>query len=263
MIASPTFVNGLVFAIGFDGTVRKVVDLTNATPQIVGTNVDGSLALVRTSGTLSIVDLNGVSTTIGTLVSAPALDGWITPDNDAYLIEQNGGNIQFSRYHAGVRTGILGQSSNDLIGIFAIPTIDYSGAWTILRGTGHPTVLSKHTNSAGLVEQWSDITAPEVEALHAGASGSTVPAEVCGGVGAPSWSPVVVVAAVGTASSWHDGQPLRRHSCRSACGEEERACEEVGRQADPGHLRDAEPGASSGLEGRPGEARRVRSDGSG
>src|SRR5439155_26688762 len=60
VIASPTFLNGLVFAVGFDGTVRKVVDLTNATPQIVGTNVDGSLALIRTSGTVSIVDLNGV-----------------------------------------------------------------------------------------------------------------------------------------------------------------------------------------------------------
>ena len=54
--------------------------------------------------------------------------------------------------------------------LFAVPTADFSGAWVLQRGAG-PTVLSLHTPAAGLVEAWRDVTRPEVEALHAGASG--------------------------------------------------------------------------------------------
>ncbi len=58
-----------------------------------------------------------------------------------------------------------------LTSLFVVPTVDFEGAWVLRRGPGKPTVLAKHAPGAGLVEMWSDPTAPEVEALHVGASG--------------------------------------------------------------------------------------------
>lgn len=50
------------------------------------------------------------------------------------------------------------------------PRFAKSGAWAITRGGGRPTVLYRVT-SGQLETMWSDITSPDVEALHAGTSG--------------------------------------------------------------------------------------------
>ena len=168
-------------AIGSDGSAKLLFDGTSplapVTPQIVGMNVDATRVLIRkasSTSTLAIVDVpSGAITDLGSTATS-SLDGWITPDGDAYLIEQSGGNISFSRFHASLRSLILAQNSSDLLGIYAIPTIDYAGAWIIQRSPGHPTTLYLHTSDKGLVSQWTDVTAPEVEALHAGASGNTL-----------------------------------------------------------------------------------------
>jgi len=167
-----------ISSVAADGSVKTIYN--NGSPQLVGTNLDGSRALVRqtVNGALSIVDQDGTITAIGSGVSASAVEGWITPNGDAYLLEQNGGNLSFSRFRSGSRAQILAQNASDAIGIFAIPTIDYSGAWILQRSAGHPTTLYLHTIDKGLAEQWTDITAPEVEALHAGASGKTLLVQV-------------------------------------------------------------------------------------
>ena len=101
-------------------------------------------------------------------------DGWITPDGRAYVEADS--YDPSGRRHAvllasnGVRVEVALALNPNATGLFAVPTADFSGAWVLQRGTG-PTVLSLHTPAAGLVEAWSDVTRPEVEALHAGASG--------------------------------------------------------------------------------------------
>ena len=165
--------------VGFDGSVKTIFNGSVAspavTPALLGTDSDGSHILFRKlqTNTVATLDQNGLVTDIGSIFSSTA-DGWITADGDAYVTEQNGGNISFERFHAGTRTTILAQNSTDLIGIFAVPTIDYKGAWVIQRSVGHPTNLFLHTTANGLAQQWSDITAPQVEALHTGASGNTL-----------------------------------------------------------------------------------------
>src|SRR5204863_280043 len=54
--------------------------------------------------------------------------------------------------------------------IFAVPTSDYNGAWMIQRQSGKPTKLSRHTLAAGTEVLWTDVSGPEVEALHTAGS---------------------------------------------------------------------------------------------
>lgn len=113
-------------------------------------------------------------------------DGWLTPGGDAYLNSIWQGATVPAGFTA--RRSILlakggalhevatssGQNETDL---FAVPTADFSGAWVLQRGDG-PTILSSHTPAGGLVEAWRDVTRPEVEALHAGASGTRLLVQV-------------------------------------------------------------------------------------
>lgn len=169
--------NAEIRSVASDGTVKTLVAANS--PQLIGMNADGSRILVRNStGTLSIVDQNATITDIGTGVINAVYDGWITPNGDAYVLELINGALTFERFHAGTRTVIATQPATNFLNVFAIPTIDYAGAWIIQRNAGHPTTLSLHTSDKGLVEQWSDITAPEVEAIHAGASGNTLLVQV-------------------------------------------------------------------------------------
>ena len=168
---------GVIDSVGFDGSVQTLFSSDSITPFLFGTNADGSRVLARLSfGRIVIVDAGGLTEAGNSTGST--VDGWITPNGDAYILEQNGGAISFVRTHAGERTVIASQTTGDSMGIFAVPTVDYSGAWIIQRGQGRPTVLSLHTAAGGLAEQWSDVTAPEVEALHAGASGNTLLVQV-------------------------------------------------------------------------------------
>jgi len=166
--------------VGFDGSVKTIFNGTVgspvSTPQLLGTDVTGSRVLFRKlqTATLSTVDQDGIVADIGTNVAGNA-DGWITPDGDAYVTEQSGSGLSVSRFHSGSRVVIATTvNSSDPIGIFAVPTIDYSAAWIVQRGSGHPTNLYLHTVASGAVQQWSDVTAPQVEALHPGASGNTL-----------------------------------------------------------------------------------------
>ena len=108
-------------------------------------------------------------------------DGWITPDGRAYVEADMYGSS--GTRHAvllaagGGRLEIASAMNPNPTDLFAVPTADFSGAWVLQRGSG-PTVLSLHTPAAGLVEAWRDVTRPEVEALHAGASGTRLLVQV-------------------------------------------------------------------------------------
>jgi hypothetical protein len=155
---------------------------------LVGMDVEGRRALVAgtpggapgpggspaTRG-LYVVNPDG---TVRMLADLPAgiwvSEGWITPDGRAY-VEANVNEGTGTRHAvlfagAGAPTEIASALNPNATDLFAVPSADFSGAWVLQRGTG-PTVLSLHTPSTGLVEAWHDVTRPEVEALHAGASG--------------------------------------------------------------------------------------------
>jgi hypothetical protein len=181
--------NSGIYAIAVDGTPKLIVPTTptNYALTLAGTDRDGTRFLVRTnSNALLITDLAGNVTQLGT-TDPSTIDGWITPDGAAFVEQQrNDGRFLFL-YANGTRTGIAGPYNTtppvlgspvlsfiDPISFYAEPTADYNGAWMIQRATGKPTTLSLYTRAGGLQQQWSDPDGPQVEAIIAGESGSTV-----------------------------------------------------------------------------------------
>ncbi len=199
--------SGLLVAVDEDGTVRTLAEVAGHESdgmggvRLVGTSRDGAELLavgriqppgaagparpphalwrVRTAGGLEkLLDLAD---------GAPVIEGWLTPAGAVYLevlaspgapvprpftstralYQLQGGDLKEVATSPGAAT----EWELHLSGLFAIPTYDFEGAWVLRRGPGRPTVLARHSSAGGLVEMWSDPTAPEVEALHAGSSG--------------------------------------------------------------------------------------------
>ncbi|HXG58075.1 MAG TPA: hypothetical protein VNL91_03560 [Thermoanaerobaculia bacterium] len=168
-----------IVAISTTGSARLMLEppAAGASPhQLAGSDSAGFRFIVRTSGSdITVVDLNGQKAKVGTLPTPDTnIEGWIAPDGVVYLDERLN-SIAFSAYSAGTRLQIaISSNTGDPTSLFAVPTYDHSGAWVLERGGGRPTVLSLFRPATGLRPQWSDVTAPEVEALHAGASGKTL-----------------------------------------------------------------------------------------
>jgi hypothetical protein len=180
-----------VFANG--GVARRIFASNDSS--LIGTDAEGRRALL--SGTpLQPAGPGGGSLTPGLYVIDPdggsrALsdkpasmwfhDGWITPDGSAYVeadaYDSSGTRHAVLLASGGARLEIAAAVNPNPTDLFAVPTADSSGAWILQRGTG-PTVLALHTPAAGLVEAWRDVTRPEVEALHAGASGKRLLVQV-------------------------------------------------------------------------------------
>jgi hypothetical protein len=174
-----------LYSVSRDGSVKKLYSAPNTgNVQLLGANRDGTRFVVR-SGLINllVVDLQGNSANVGTVDSQSyTSDAWITSDGSVYLSESTYPGQALWLYSAGVKTWISGPAGTNAGNqvpqgpktFFAVPTANFNGAWIIQRGTGSPTNLLLHTQAGGLKQQWSDITAPEVEALHAGASGTTL-----------------------------------------------------------------------------------------
>jgi hypothetical protein len=168
-----------VHAIAPDGSVRSITDLAagGSGVMLIGTDKTGRQMLATAAGFVHIVDIAaGTSRKIGPMNAMYIVDGWITPSGDAY-IEERMNDIRIAYLSGGSRT-VLFEEPASALNLFAVPTYDYSGAWVIERGPGKPTVLHRHDPAAGAVKQWEDITAPEVEALHVGTSGTKILVQV-------------------------------------------------------------------------------------
>ncbi len=179
-----------------NGSVARRIFASNDS-SLIGTDAEGRRALLSGAplphqaagpeGEWAPPGLYGVNPdgTVLALSDKPAdmsfRDGWITPDGRAYVEADTYGSS--GTRHAvllaanGGRLEIASAVNPNPTDLFAVPTADQSGAWILQRGTG-PTVLSLHTPAAGLVEAWSDVTRPEVEALHTGASGKRLLVQV-------------------------------------------------------------------------------------
>jgi hypothetical protein len=175
-----------VFANG--GVARRAFASNDSS--LIGTDAEGRRALLSGAPLASqAAGPGGGNATPGLYVitpdgSAQALsdkpantwfgEGWITPDGRAYVEADTYGSS--GTRHAvllaasGGRVEIAAAVNPNPTDLFTVPTADFSGAWVLQRGTG-PTALSLHTPAGGLVEAWRDVTRPEVEALHVGASG--------------------------------------------------------------------------------------------
>jgi len=183
---------GFIYAVGRDGSVRELSRDAGGGPQsLVGSNRDGSefLALGAMSSPSPTrafykLDLTGRNVPIGAVTAQGLyfLDGWITSAGDVYTDEARVPNHTVSLYRGTSRTEIVSKTWTgdpaQRLNVFAAPTHDYNGAWIVQRSIGAPTLLSVHTASGGLVEQWQDISGPEVEAIHAAASGQRVLVQV-------------------------------------------------------------------------------------
>ena len=207
-----------VVAVDDDGAARLLTEASMVTwpdghgaqlgyfPRFVGTSHDGASVLVvgglpapgapgQRSAGLWRVGASGAVERLAELPGAlPSFEAWLTPGGLAYLdVDPWAGPAPTSPFHEGqglylaeagtVRRvagpeGASPGSSQNGTELIAIPTSDFEGAWVSRRGLGRPTTLARHTPGGGLVEMWSDPTAPEVEALHAGSSGQRLLVQV-------------------------------------------------------------------------------------
>lgn len=167
-----------LYAVRHDAETRSMTTLPVVTSGniLFGRDATGTRFLYRSApGTVSTIDLNGLANAVGTIDSGTYYEGWIASDGAVYLEGSRSGSRSLFLYQDGKSSQIATSLSgvNDPSAFFAVPTFSYSGAWMIQRGPGRPTVLLRHAPVDGvrtLIREWEDITAPEVEALHAGAS---------------------------------------------------------------------------------------------
>ncbi len=209
-------------AIARDGTTRQLLTSSKqAAMSLLGSDNAGRRFLVRVGMAIHIVDPDGSDTLLGTAPSASAyskIEGWISGAGAVYAEVWDGGlDIALWQLAPGVATFIDGSSDKTnpaatppKIGaggriFFAVPTNDSSGAWIVKRLPGQPTRLLRHTPEGGLVEQWSDASAPEVEAIIPAPS----PDKILIQVHRPR--PTVVVPFRDPALAvWHVGDPAPR-----------------------------------------------------
>ena len=175
-----------LYAIRSDGTAQELATSpVQDAMRLCGSDLEGRRFLLRTGNQLSMVTLDGAKTPLGT-ISASYVEGWITPSGGAY-IEQYNSSADTTLWYAsnGSMTFIDGTYDKTKPGaiappifwqdtqvpFFSVPTITFEGAWIVKRVAGAPTQLLLHTPARGSQLQWSDITAPEVEAIHPSLSG--------------------------------------------------------------------------------------------
>ena len=171
-------VPGGVYAVRADGSARLIV---NGRAKLLGTSVDGSLLLAQpltgaAPAPIVIVDVaSGERTLVGSAPATSLLEGWITPEGGVYLLDLAAGASSLAFISAtGSSVAAAAAPATKPGEFFAVPTVDYEGAWIVQRGRGLPTTLSLHTPGSGLVTQWQDAASPPVVALHAAASGRRV-----------------------------------------------------------------------------------------
>jgi hypothetical protein len=174
-----------VWAIRRDGTARQLFD---AGARVIGRNAAGNRFLVHHEGAIWSRTVDRPAVRLATAAPNGLYAGWITSKGIAYvellshlgryLFTTGGGALQFVDGDRFEPPAIPYYPSTSLpLRFFAVPMHDYEGAW-IVRRSGTETSLLRHTPTVGLRLQWTDRSAPQIEALIAGASGRTVLVQV-------------------------------------------------------------------------------------
>ncbi len=213
-----------VYAVSAAGLVAEVDDQPGTI--VIGQDKTGSRLLLRTPAGIDSLDLNAPGGNRKTLIPAVPQNanyyGWITADGSAYvqikhglgrfLYLHQGGQTQFIAGQYDVTPPPLGSAWtytywSEELRFFAVPTYDFEGAWLLQRQSGRPTTLSRHTRAAGVQQMWSDVAGPEVEALIAGSSGSSLLVQVHRDRTVEMQRPFIDPAL----AIWRVGEPLPRH----------------------------------------------------
>ena len=176
VVGVPGGASATLYAVTADGSANQlaIFPVTNLTqpPQnpLIGRDAEGRRFLVQSSDGILIIDLNGTRTTLAANTLRGAADGWITPDGAAYIQQDiSQGNVTLLYVKNGAATPVAAawdgppdviQPTNISWVFYAVPTADYAGAWIIRRGGSRPTQLLLHKPASGLVEQWTDVSAP-------------------------------------------------------------------------------------------------------
>lgn len=205
--------SGALVAVDDTGALRVLAEVSKSeedgsgSARLVGTSRDGSAILAAgrlqppgaagpakpAQALWKVGTVSGVEKLLDLSPQLPGMEGWVASVGAYVEIAGWYGSPVSAPFRStrglylvsgGQATEIAASSvsSTDwityLTSLFAVPTADFEGAWLLRRGPGKPTVLAKHAPASGLVEKWSDPTAPEVEALHAGASGKKLLVQV-------------------------------------------------------------------------------------
>src|SRR6266851_4044619 len=181
-----------IYAVTSGGAVKPIFSstplLTNA---LLGSDREGQQFLVRTSGGIVKVRLDGSLSNVATLSSTGLIEGWIAPNGDVFLehLQGTGQVVLYLATTMGISpiaaswdgSPLAQPPINASLVFFAVPSANYAGAWMIKRGGGRPTQLLNWGPGfmidppiPMLTEKWRDVSAPEVEALHPSLSGNKV-----------------------------------------------------------------------------------------
>lgn len=203
-----------VVAIGADGSTRLLARVyrnaygSSYGDPLAGADAEGTRFLLSGSvehpaSMLPVIPPNGLylagldgtfARLLETGKRVPYLEGWVTPDGAAYAEVDWAWEAPVAPLPTARALYLVRDARATLVAasplasseassarrrsLFAIPAAGFSGAWVLLRAPGQPTVLSRHETATGLAEAWRDVTAPEVEALHAGSSGQRLLVQV-------------------------------------------------------------------------------------
>jgi len=172
------------------GQAKRLVNNSGSyTPILIGSDANASRVLVQNGARYAILDLNTETLTdLGAVgIETWGKQGWVAGPDRAYVLTTTSEGRKLMLYRRGMQPQFIAGPaplpgtpswSRDRWSFLAAPTHDYAGAWMVQRDVGQPTTLYRHTETGGLKQFWSDITGPQVEALHAGRSGERVLVQV-------------------------------------------------------------------------------------
>ncbi|MDQ6803323.1 MAG: hypothetical protein M3041_21180, partial [Acidobacteriota bacterium] len=182
-----------VYVVGADTSVKPIfVSGTPSNNALLGSDREGRRFLVRTNDRIVKVDVDGGQSTAATMSATGNLEGWIAPNDNTFLEHvQNTGQVVLYLASGSTIFPIAASWDGSPLALppinpawvfFAVPTANYSGAWIVKRGGGRPTQLLQYQECGCLLSpppdplrtQWTDVSAPEVEAIHPAQSGNKV-----------------------------------------------------------------------------------------
>ncbi|HET8773105.1 MAG TPA: hypothetical protein VFP80_04920 [Thermoanaerobaculia bacterium] len=164
-----------------DGKAKRLLESQTSRAMMIGNDATSSRILVRHASRIAILDLETeVLTDLGPDESIGwSPQGWVAGSDRAYVLDAKNNQRSLTLFRKGSAPRLIGApyptgtpvQGRDPWSFIAAPTHDYAGAWMIQRDFGKPTTLLRHTEAEGVKTFWSDVTGPQVEALHPGAGG--------------------------------------------------------------------------------------------
>jgi hypothetical protein len=165
-----------IWGIEAGGKAKRLLEMGGT---IIGNDATSSRIIIQKDSRIWLLDLSTeVVSDLGPVQSGWYLQGWVAGNDRAYVLTTGYSGRYLNLYRAGSSPQYVGGPypipqpvGRDPWSFVAAPTHDYAGAWMVQRDFGKPTTLLRHTEGEGVKELWSDVSGPQIEALHPGATG--------------------------------------------------------------------------------------------